>query len=89
MSNPAARLGDAIGHGGAITSGSGNVFMNGIPAAFVGGSIAVCPVHMSAQAVVSGSGTVFVNGLPAAFVGGVTSCGAPVASGSGDIFIGA
>ncbi|MGU3778277.1 PAAR domain-containing protein [Burkholderia metallica] len=87
MSSPAARVGDAIGHGGAIVTGSGDVYTNGIPAAFVG-SAAVCGLHCSAQALVVGSGSVFINGSPAAFVACPTSCGAPVASGSGDVFIG-
>ncbi|AOJ72711.1 MULTISPECIES: PAAR domain-containing protein [Burkholderia] len=88
MSNPAARVGDAIGHGGAIVTGSGDVFTNGISAAYVAGSVAVCALHASAQAIAAGSGTVFINNLPAAFVASVTSCGAPVVSGSGDVFIG-
>ncbi|WP_080436012.1 PAAR domain-containing protein [Burkholderia ubonensis] len=87
MSNPAARVGDAIGHGGAIATGSGDVFTNGISAAYVG-SVAVCGLHCSAQAVVVGSGSVYINGSPAAFVASCTSCGAPVATGSGDVFIG-
>ncbi|ACB69087.1 PAAR repeat-containing protein (plasmid) [Burkholderia ambifaria MC40-6] len=87
MSNSAARVGDAIGHGGAIVTGSGDVFTNGISAAYVG-SVAVCGLHCSAQAVVVGSGSVFINGSAAAFVGRCTSCGAPIASGSGDVFIG-
>ncbi|WP_080430744.1 PAAR domain-containing protein [Burkholderia ubonensis] len=87
MSNPAARVGDAIGHGGAIVTGSGDVFTNGISAVYVG-CVAVCSVHCSAQAVVVGSGSVFINGSAAAFVACCTSCGAPIASGSGDVFIG-
>lgn len=88
MTIPAARVGDAIGHGGVLVTGSGDVFMNGIPAGFVAGSVAVCALHASAQAVVVASGTVFINRLPAAFVGGVTSCGAPIVSGSPDVMIG-
>ena len=88
MGSPAARLGDVIGHGGVVVTGSGDVFINGISAGFVGGSIAVCGPHCSAQAVVLGSGSVFINGLPAAFVGSLTSCGAPIVTGSGDVSIG-
>ncbi|NTZ10183.1 hypothetical protein FCJ60_31735 [Burkholderia metallica] len=76
-----------MGHGGAIVTGSGDVFTNGISAAYVG-SAAVCGLHCSAQAVATGSGSVFINGSPAAYVSCSTSCGAPVASGSGDVFIG-
>ncbi|NML34752.1 PAAR domain-containing protein [Paraburkholderia antibiotica] len=85
---PAARAGDAIGHGGAIVTGSPSVFINGLPAALVGMSCAVCGLHPAAQAVVLGSGTVTINGLPAAFVGGVVSCGSPIATGSPDVTIG-
>ncbi|WP_379888679.1 PAAR domain-containing protein [Erwinia mallotivora] len=56
MSQNAARLGDATGHG--------------------------------AAPVACGSGTVFINGSPAARLGDVTGCGAPIVSGSGDVFIG-
>ncbi|PXW24943.1 PAAR domain-containing protein [Paraburkholderia caballeronis] len=85
---PAARLGDPIGHGGVVVSGSCDVLINGIPAAMVGASVAVCALHPSAQAVVLGSGTVFINNLPATFLGGITSCGAPIACGSPDVFVG-
>jgi uncharacterized Zn-binding protein involved in type VI secretion len=83
----AARVGDAIGHGGALTTGSPDVYINGIPAGFVT-SAAFCALHVSVQAVAIGSGTVYINGSPAAMVGAVTSCGAPVASGSHDVFVG-
>jgi uncharacterized Zn-binding protein involved in type VI secretion len=85
---PAARLGDVIGHGGAIVTGSPSVNINGIPAAAVGLSASVCALHPSAQAVVLGSSSVFINDVPATFVAGVTSCGAPIASGSPDVLIG-
>lgn len=82
----AARLGDAISHGGAIVSGSGNVLINNIPAAILG-SAAVCALHVS-TAVASGSGTVFINNIPAARLGDCTGCGAVVCSGSANVLIG-
>ncbi|SMG54189.1 PAAR domain-containing protein [Paraburkholderia susongensis] len=85
---PAARKGDATGHGGAIVTGSPSVLINEIPAALVGLSSATCPLHPSAQAVVVGSATVFINDLPAALVSGMTSCGAPISAGSPDVLIG-
>ncbi|MFM0068717.1 PAAR domain-containing protein [Paraburkholderia aspalathi] len=88
MSNPAARKGDSLAHGGSISTGSCDVFVNGIAAAYVGGSVADCDQHAAAQAVVVGSGSVFINGAAAALVSGKTSCGSAIVTGSGDVFIG-
>jgi len=87
MANPAARLGDAIAHGGAIVSGSGDVFTNSCSAAAVGLSAAACALHGGAP-VATGSGSVFINNCNAARLGDVTGCGAVVVSGSGDVNIG-
>lgn len=83
----AARVGDVIGHGGAIVSGSGDVTINGCSAAAVGISVAVCAIHGGAPVVI-GSGSVFINNCNAARIGDITGCGAPIASGSGDVTIG-
>jgi len=40
---PVARLGDKTAHGGVITQGSDKIFVNGIPAAYVG-AMTVCPM---------------------------------------------
>lgn len=40
---PVARKGDDTAHGGKITEGSTTIFVNGVPAAFVGG-MHVCPM---------------------------------------------
>ncbi|MTD38227.1 hypothetical protein GIX45_06160 [Erwinia sp. CPCC 100877] len=85
---PAARVGDATAHGGALCSGSGNVFIDNLPAAMVGASVAPCALGHGAAPVASGSGSVFINCLPAARLGDVTGCGAVVVSGSGDVLIG-
>ncbi|MFT4066120.1 PAAR domain-containing protein [Paraburkholderia sp.] len=85
---PAARKGDATGHGGAIVTGSPSVTINGIPAALAGISSASCPLHPSMQVVVAGSASVFINNVPAALVGGDTSCGASITAGSPDVLIG-
>jgi len=87
MSNSAARVGDATGHGGAIVSGSGDVFTNNSAAAAVCISVAPCPFHGAAP-VACGSGSVFINNYNAARIGDVTGCGAPICSGSGDVTIG-
>lgn len=83
----AGRLGDVTTHGGAIVTGSGDVYINGLNAAFAGGSVATCALHGAAP-VATGSGSVFINSLPAGRLGDVTGCGAVVATGSGDVFIG-
>ncbi|TKC89367.1 hypothetical protein FAZ69_10485 [Trinickia terrae] len=82
----AGRLGDPIAHGGSITSGSGDVFINGISAGYVGGSSTACSIH-GGGSVSSGAGSVFINGNPAAIVGGSTGCGAAVSNGSPDVSI--
>lgn len=84
----AGRVGDATAHGGALCSGSGDVFINGLPAAMAGASVAPCAQGHGAAPVVTGSGSVFINGLPAARLGDITGCGAVVVTGSGDVFIG-
>jgi len=84
----AARVGDVTAHGGALCSGSGDVYVNGIPAAMVGVSIAPCALSHGAAPVAVGSGSVFINGVPAARLGDVTGCGAAVITGSGDVYIG-
>ncbi|YCI82270.1 PAAR domain-containing protein [Enterobacteriaceae bacterium] len=82
----AARLSDSISHGGAVTSGSGDVFINGISVARVGDS-ANCSIH-GGSSVACGSGSVTINGAPAARMGDSTGCGAAISSGSGDVLIG-
>ncbi|SCC69194.1 PAAR domain-containing protein [Kosakonia oryziphila] len=84
----AARIGDATAHGGALCSGSGSVYINGIPAAMMGVSIAPCALLHGAAPVATGSGSVFINGSPAARLGDVTGCGAVIVTGSGDVYIG-
>jgi uncharacterized Zn-binding protein involved in type VI secretion len=84
---PAARIGDAICHGGAVVSGSEDVFINNIPASAVGLSAAACALH-GGTVVASGSSTVTINGCPAARIGDVTGCGSAIVSGSGNVLIG-
>lgn len=84
----AARVSEITTHGGTIISGASTVFINGQPAAISGGSIATCAATHAAASVCSGSGQVFIEGFPAARAGDVTGCGAVIASGSGNVFIG-
>lgn len=96
MGKPAGRVGDTCSNHGAwhpspITSGSGNVFTNGKPAARKGDSVAPHskpkrPPH--GRSIAAGSSNVFINGKPASRVGDAIACGGSVAAGSGNVFIG-
>ncbi|MEH2922776.1 PAAR domain-containing protein [Samsonia erythrinae] len=96
----AARLGDSCaGHGcfpaTPIIAGSGDVIINGKPAARKGDAVLLhacpCPnmphgVHD--RAISAGSGTVIINGKLAARIGDAIGCGGSVAAGSGNVIIG-
>lgn len=92
----AARLGDpTTGHPPyppqVIVSGSGNVLINGIPAARQADPVTVhcSPIDCHPGVIAQGCPTVFVNGIPAARVADPVSCGPNViASGSGNVIIG-
>ena len=74
-----------------LAAGSGNVFINGIPAGRVGDPYDPhsCYVHAAHSGVIaSGSGSVFINGIPAGRIGDSVSCGGSVAEGSPDVFVG-
>ena len=74
---------------GQIQSGSGNVFINGKPAARAHLDTALCDEHGPApQVLAQGSDTVYINGVPAARVGDRTVCDAKISSGSGNVVIG-
>lgn len=95
MSKHAAKV-DNIGtdhegfHPTAITAGSPDVFIDGIPAARVGDPLAPHdkpnhPPHP--RNIASGSSTVLVNGKPLAITGGAVDCGG-VIIGSGTVIVG-
>lgn len=96
----AARLGDSCANHGCmpatpIIAGSGDVSINGMPAARKGdvALLHACPCpHMPHgihdRSITAGSSTVSINGQPAARVGDALCCGGQVAAGSGDVFIG-
>ena len=76
-----------------IASGSGDVFVDGMPAATVGSTSTshlvpsrVCFANSSSIA--SGSGSVFVNGKPIARVGDPLGGCTSVSQGSGTVFAG-
>lgn len=96
----AARLADSCaGHGcfpaTPIIAGSGDVSINGKPAARKGDLVLLhaCPCPnmphgFHSRAISAGSSNVSINGKPAARVGDAIGCGGSVAAGSGDVFIG-
>lgn len=87
MPGPAcARVTDTISHGGAITSGSPNVFANFLAVARFGDSV-TCDIHGS-QTISSASAISKANFLGIARVGDSISCGATITSGSPNVFVG-
>ncbi|ACA86789.1 PAAR domain-containing protein [Shewanella woodyi] len=96
----AARLGDSCaGHGcmpaTPIIAGSGDVSINGKPAARKGDTVLLhaCPCPnmphgIHGRSISAGSSNVSINGKPAARVGDAVGCGGSVAAGSGDVLIG-
>ncbi|WP_064792202.1 PAAR domain-containing protein [Shewanella woodyi] len=96
----AARLGDSCaGHGcmpaTPIIAGSGDVSVNGKPAARKGDTVLLhaCPCPnmphgIHGRSISAGSSNVSINGKPAARVGDAVGCGGSVAAGSGDVLIG-
>ena len=66
---------------GAVTSGSGDVVVEGKQAARAGDT-AGC-----AGTIVEGSPNVFINGKPAAVQGDKTGCGGTIASGATGVFV--
>ncbi|MDY5787000.1 PAAR domain-containing protein [Veillonella caviae] len=75
----------------ALSSGSANVFINGISCgritdSYIPHSCIDHPSHVGFVA--SGSSSVFVNGLAVARIGDSVSCGGSVAAGSPNVFAG-
>ncbi|MBU9368316.1 PAAR domain-containing protein [Burkholderia multivorans] len=68
-----ATLGTLTTHGGAVTSASAGVAINGRPAACVGDAVS-CPLHGAGVITNGGVGT--INGREMAHHGSGTSCGA-------------
>lgn len=95
MSSAVARIGDPFTDGDVVAQGSGDVMINGIPAARLGDFTAGHSCY-PAVPIVEGSGLVMVNGLPLVRVGDAhavhccnNSCHAgDVSAGSPDVFAG-
>ena len=83
-----ARIGDVTSHGGILKAPvATSVLTNGRPTAHIGTFI-FCPKGTPSHGptvVVTGIPGVLVEDIPIATVGSVTSCGAVVATGSGDV----
>lgn len=74
---------------GVITTGSPNVFINGLPAAMVALATGECAMHGGVpNPVMTGAATVFINGKPAARTSDLMACGASIRIGSPNVFIG-
>ncbi|PHM34690.1 RHS repeat-associated core domain-containing protein [Xenorhabdus szentirmaii] len=73
---------------GMLSSGSGNVIIEGMPAARVTVDMAACSKHPAPPLIAQGSESVFINGQPAARVGDKLVCGAAIKSGASTVFIG-
>lgn len=75
-----ARVGDAISHGGQITSGSPDIFSDGVSVARIGDT-ANCDKHGTVT-IVGSSAEVFADGSGIARIGDQCSCGAVITGGS-------
>ena len=84
----AGRVGDLTAHGGIMSTGSEDVYINGVPALIAGISVAPCAIGHGAAPVATGSGAVFINGFPVARLGDLTGCGAVIVTGSDNVYIG-
>lgn len=80
MAQGVARLGDAISHGGNITSASPDVTIDGLGVARIGDT-AQCDQHGTVT-IVGGSATVTCDGIGLARIGDLCSCGAIITGGS-------
>ncbi|MBD2812701.1 PAAR domain-containing protein, partial [Xenorhabdus sp. Vera] len=73
---------------GVLSSGSGNVIIEGMPAARATIDMAACSKHPTPPLIAQGSESVFINGQPAARVGDKLVCGAAIKGGASKVFIG-
>ncbi|PHM73081.1 RHS repeat-associated core domain-containing protein [Xenorhabdus kozodoii] len=73
---------------GVLSSGSGNVIIEGKAAARATVDMAACSKHPAPPLIAQGSESVFINGQPAARVGDKLVCGAAIKGGAGTVFIG-
>lgn len=81
-----ARVGDAISHGGTITTGSPTSTCNGQKIARQGDSVR-CSRHGN-RVIIGGSSNMKCDGVPVARVGDTISCGAVITTGSSNTYNG-
>jgi uncharacterized Zn-binding protein involved in type VI secretion len=75
--------------GAIATTGSTDVFINGLAAARAHIDMVLCSKHAGPPIpVATGSGQVYINGQPAARVDDKTGCGGSITKGSGNVYIG-
>jgi uncharacterized Zn-binding protein involved in type VI secretion len=74
--------------GAIATTGSSNVFVNGLRAARAHVDMVACSKHPGPIPIATGSGQVYINGMPAARVDDKTGCSAVITKGSGNVYIG-
>ncbi len=74
--------------GNITTTGSPNVYTNGLRAIRAHLDTAKCDKHTDTEKVATGSGKVFINGWPAARVDDKTTCSATITKGSPNVNIG-
>lgn len=74
--------------GAIATTGSSNVFVNGLRAARAHVDMVACSKHPGPMPIATGSGQVYINGMPAARVDDKTGCSAVITKGSGNVYIG-
>lgn len=88
-----ASAGEAIGRmftskTGMVATGSFDVFVNNLPAAFVSGSAVLCSKDVPGQVMADGSSNVFIDNLPASRKNDHATCDAKIDDGSPNVFIG-
>lgn len=62
--------------GGTINTGSTDVFIEGLPAAFIGSQVTPHPYgdHVHVASIETGNSSILINGLPAAQLGSIATC---------------
>lgn len=76
------------GAAGDVATGSGNIEINGLPAARASVDVVHCLRHPPDKKIAQGSATVDFNSHPAARAGDMCLCGAPIKDGSHNVEIG-
>lgn len=73
---------------GPVATGSGNVFVEGLPVSRALVDTVACTKHLPPPIIAQGSESVFVNDKPAARIDDKTACGATIKEGASTVFFG-